>query len=164
MDATLPVGQGHKNKTITIEELRQDNKLWYKLHVFMFDLRNFRTNTNSRERLELVTNELFIGNPYFDDNERQRLCNTIIDSSQRTLEDVLGAFFQTTLEKRLQGRIKETGDWRICAAHDLAPIFERAFRVNTKDLSKNKVFSKMVQKGGLGALDNGGVWKGIGRR
>jgi len=54
--------------------------------------------------------------------------------------------------------MKKTGNYRICTAHDLALIFERAIRANAKDLSKNKASAKLVNKAGLGAIDNGEVW------
>lgn len=60
--------------------------------------------------------------------------------------------------------MKAMNDYRVCAAHDLAPIFERAVRVSANDLAKNKQFTRLVHKRGLEALDDGTVWKGMGRR
>ena len=60
--------------------------------------------------------------------------------------------------------MKETGDYRMCAAHDLAPIVEKAFGIHPKDLTKNKGFGRLVDAGGLGALDKRDVWRGLGRR
>lgn len=57
-----------------------------------------------------------------------------------------------------------TANYRVCAAHDLAPIVEKAFRVHPKDLTKNKGFLKLVNTRGLGALDRGEVYKGLTRR
>ena len=151
--------------TYTIEDLRHDNVFWYKLHVFMYDLRNFRSNADARDRLDCVVSEHYIGEPYFDASETDRLLHTIIDTTNGdTLGDSIEQFFTERLAPRLKGRMEETGDYRVCAAHDLAPIFERAFRVNAKDLCKNKTFIALVKKGGLQALDQGGVWKGLVKR
>ncbi|KAH7130250.1 hypothetical protein B0J11DRAFT_429854, partial [Dendryphion nanum] len=150
--------------TTTIEDLCEDNALWYRLHVFVFDLRNFRSNSAARDRLECVADEFYLRELYFSNGEAIKLRNTIVDANGKTPGSIIRDFFKTTLEKRLKGRMQETGDWKLCAAHDLAPIFEKVFGVSAKDFSKNKVFTMLVQKGGLTSLDDGTVWKGIGRR
>jgi predicted AAA+ superfamily ATPase len=128
----------------------------------MYDLRAFRSNSDSRSRLDSVVSTYYIGEPYFSVSEAERVLHTIIEG--RTLKDTLNEFFEKKLEKRLEGRMKEMADYRVCAAHDIAPIVERAFGVRPGDLKKNKGFVKLVDKGGLGALDDGAVWRGIGKR
>ncbi|EFQ94047.1 hypothetical protein CFE70_000324 [Pyrenophora teres f. teres 0-1] len=154
------------SRTNTIAELRQDNKLWYKLHVFIYDLRNFRSNEKSRNRLDNVVDTHYIGSPYFSAAEADTILRTIGDHEKedKTLKELLDDFFTQKLEKRLNSRMRETADYRVCAAHDIAPIVEKAFRVHPKDLAKNKGFMKLVNAGGLDALDKGGVWKGLGKR
>jgi arginine/lysine/ornithine decarboxylase len=147
----------------TTEELRQDSKLWYKLHVFVYGLRKIRSNEKSRERLDSVINTYYMGPPYFTATEADRILHTI-DDEGRTLKETLDGFFARKLEKRMQSRMKETADYRVCAAHDLAPILENASRIHTKDLKKNKGFMKLLRNGALSALDDGRVWKGLGKR
>ena len=161
-DASLPPCQSRGDYRLTIQQLKENHLLWYKLHVFMYDLRNFRSKEMSRNRLDCVIDDMYIGEPYFTADEHDKLRRTITHGTDMTLEDLLSEFFQNKLEKRIQGRIKATGDWRICAAHDLAPIIERAFRVNSKDLSKNKMFVKLVQRDGL-QLREGVIWQGLGK-
>jgi len=149
---------------LSVEELRRDKSLWYKLHIFMYDLRNYRSNNDARSRLDCVVNEYYVGLPYFTEDEAQKLLHTTTDILKgETLGDAIKTFCTAKLEHRIKNRMKETGDYRVCAAHDLAPIFERAFRVNTKDLSKNKGFMRLMGKGGLQAVENGEVWKGLGK-
>jgi hypothetical protein len=149
----------------TLHDLRDDCKLWYRLHVFIYDLRAFRSSSASSSRLENVIAPDYIGLPYFTDEEAERLRSTIIDVlTGDTLGLRLDTFFKSKLEKRMKTCMEETGDYRVCAAHDLAPIFERAFRVSPGDLAKNKGFRSLVTKGGLEALDQGEVWKGLGKR
>ena len=77
----------------------------------------------------------------------------------------LGEFIQETLDERLEGRIKkreESGDFRVCAAHDLAPIFEKAFDIKVKDLEQNAHFVDMVEEKGL-VLPNGLEEAGLAR-
>jgi hypothetical protein len=153
------------HKSCSIEDLRSNSILWYKLHVFMYDLRNFRSNADARNRLDCVVAEHYVGEPYFTSIEADKVLHTVTDAATGgTLSDVINQFFTQKLARRLDGRIKEKGDYCICAAHDLAPLFEKAFRLNGKDLAKNKAFTALVGKGGLRALDQGGVWKGVGRR
>lgn len=140
----------------TVQELRQNNKLWYKLHVFMYDLRTFRSNESCRARLDSVLAPDYIGAPYFSEEEAEQLRETVIEpNTSDTLGHRLNTFFQQKLEKRMKTRMEETGDYRVCAAHDLGPIFERALGVNPTDLAKNKTFVKLVNKKGLEALDKG---------
>jgi hypothetical protein len=128
----------------------------------MYDLRAFRSNSDSRSRLDSVVSTYYIGEPYFSASEAERVLNTISDG--KALKNTLDEFFEKKLEKRLEGRMKETADYRVCAAHDIAPIVEKAFGVRPGDLKKNKGFAKLVDKGGLSALNDGAVWKGIGKR
>jgi hypothetical protein len=166
----LATRRSHGNLTphitrCTIEELRRDNILWYKLHVFMYDLRNFGSNKDARDRLDSIASEHYIGEPYFDTAEADKLLHTVTSTATgSTLGDAIEQFFTEKLALRLKGRMEETGDYRVCAAHDLAPLFERAFRINAKDLVMNKSFMTLARKGGLYALDQGGVWKGLGKR
>ncbi|KAF2689018.1 hypothetical protein K458DRAFT_261900, partial [Lentithecium fluviatile CBS 122367] len=143
--------------TPTIDDLRRDNILWYKLHVFMYDLRHFRSNNACGSRLDAVVSEKYIGAPYFSVVESAKVLNTIINSAtMEKLKDAIDKYFGERLAARLKGRMEETGDYRVCAAHDLAPIFEQAFRVNGRDLGMNKEFFEIGGEGALGALDKGG--------
>ncbi|KAF2249606.1 hypothetical protein BU26DRAFT_530323 [Trematosphaeria pertusa] len=148
-----------------MDELRRDGILWYKIHVFVYDLRNFRSSDKSRDRLESVVDTYYIGPPYFSATEADNILHTIADpETGKILREILDDFFAQKLEKRIKARTKETADYRVCAAHDLAPIVEKAFRIHPKDLAKNKGFVKLLNKRGLGALSEGGVWKGLGKR
>jgi len=54
----------------------------------------------------------------------------------------------------------ESNDYRVCAAHDLAPIFEKALDINPKELARNKEFLALMEKSGL-ELGDGEEWKGL---
>jgi hypothetical protein len=154
----LPSPSTLSSPKYTTEEIRQDCKLWYKIHVFIYDLRNFRSNDKSRDRLDSVVDTYYLGLPYFNATEADKILHTIGDvETGRTLKELLDDFFSQKLEKRKKSRMEETADYRVCAAHDLAPIFEKVFRVHPKDLAKNKGFIKVLNKGALGALDEGVV-------
>jgi len=56
---------------------------------------------------------------------------------------------------------EESGDFRVCTAHDLAPNFERVFGVKEKELGRDKVFIGLVEKYGL-ELGEGLKWEGLG--
>lgn len=158
-ESSAPSNQKH-----TLDELRQDSKLWFKVHVFLYDLRNFRSNHESRDRLDSVVDTYYIGSPYFSATEADYILQTAGNTETTTLKELLDDFFAQRPEKRMQSRMKDTADYRVCAAHDLAPIVEKVFRIHPKDLAKNKGFMKLIRLGGLTALDEGGVWQGIGKR
>ncbi|KAF1955140.1 hypothetical protein CC80DRAFT_549848 [Byssothecium circinans] len=57
------------NVCLTIEQVCSHNVLWYKLHVFMYDLRNFRSSDEARARLDCIADEHYLGQPYFTREE-----------------------------------------------------------------------------------------------
>lgn len=68
--------------------------------------------------------------------------------TDQTLEEAI----RETLEERLERRSKKqakSGDYRVWAAHDLAPVFEWALGVNSKDLGKNVDFLNLFASSGL---------------
>ena len=70
---------------------------------------------------------------------------------------------QNTLCERLERRNDKSaasGDYRVCAAHDLAPIFEKAFDIKPKELAKSQDFLKLYERWGL-ELGENEVWKGV---
>jgi hypothetical protein len=77
---------------------------------------------------------------------------------ERTLQTVI----QETLDERLERRIKKrvgSGDFRVCAAHDFAPIFEKAFSIKPRDLAKNNDFLSFVTNSGLKLKDEESLTK-----
>jgi len=90
-----------------------------------YDLRHFEQGSDSRCRLESVT-----------DHER--------------------------LERRTKKRV-ESGDYRVCAAHDVAPILEKAFGIKPKDLERDQAFLDMISTHGL-AFEPSQGWTGIGKQ
>lgn len=130
------------------------NALWYRLHVFLYDLRNFSDNNKSQARLDQIIDASYLGQPYFSDNEVAMIKTTII-GNQKTLAETIEESLNDKLNRRKRVEAK---DYRPCAAHDLAPIFERAFGVRPKDLSKDKQFLKLMTKHGL-ALADTNEWK-----
>lgn len=56
-----------------------------------------------------------------------------------TLADLISSTLSERLQRRLKKRL-ESSDFRVCAAHDLVPVFERAFGVDPKVLDKMRSF------------------------
>lgn len=136
-----------KNPGYTVQDLQHCPSLWYKIHVFVYDLRNFREKVDSQARLDSIVDASYIGMPYFQPEEVERIKSTVVNANQ-TLEEAI----RETLDERLERRIKkraESGDYRVCAAHDLAPVFERALGIKPKDLGKNVDFLNLLASSGL---------------
>jgi len=147
-------------KTTTIADLMTaPNNLWYRIHVFVHDLRRFKDNETSRTRLDSIADPSYIGAPYFTAEEAATLKATVVDG-EKTLARVLEETLDRKLETRMKKRV-ESGDFRVCAAHDLAPVFEKTFNINEKQLAKNGRFQKLL-KGGL-VLGAGQTFKGVGK-
>lgn len=73
---------------------------------------------------------------------------TAVGTDGETLEQRI----QRTLDERLNRRMKkrvQSGDFRVCTAHDLAPIFEKSFDINPKKLAKDAKFMSLVAMNGL---------------
>ncbi|PGH06945.1 hypothetical protein AJ79_06419 [Helicocarpus griseus UAMH5409] len=119
----------------TISTLKTNQPFWYKLHVLIHDLRNYTTDPTVLS----------------------------LDATGETLEQTIAQ----TLEERLNRRMKKrvgSGDYRVCAAHDLAPVPERAFGIDYKRLGrdervlelKGEVWEGLEGKGGRGRRRRGG--------
>lgn len=125
----------------SVADIRSRRSLWYRLHVYVYDFRNFRTDSAARDRLDSIVDITYLGKPYFDEEEVEALENTISNSSGSQGE-TLAQKIESTLDERLNRRMKkrvESSDFRVCAAHDLAPIFEAVFDIPPKKLAKKLV-------------------------
>ena len=135
-----------------------DSRTLYKLHVLVYDLRHFERSDLSRSRLEKVVDPSYLGGPYFTLDEVNKLKGANVDSDK-----TLSALIEETLNERLNRRMKkrvESGDYRVCAAHDIAPILEGVLNIKPKDLEKNQVFMQMLLENGL-HLKPGIQWPGL---
>ncbi|KAE9984398.1 hypothetical protein BLS_002428 [Venturia inaequalis] len=154
-------------KTNTIQDLQQNKNLWYKMHVFVYDLRNFDKVATSHDRLESLLNAsyidaLYIGAPYFTPDEAATLRATAV-KGDKTLQTVIRETLEDRLLRRMKGKVG-SGDHRVCAAHDLARIFEKAFFIDHERLAGDTKFLALVAAFRL-FLPGGQEWDGLaGRR
>jgi hypothetical protein len=146
---------------ITVQELKSQRCLWYKVHVFVYDLRNFQEIPEAQARLDKIVDASYIGLPYFKPDEVQLLKSSIV-KYDKSLQSIIEETLNERLEKRIKKRV-ESDDFRVCAAHDLAPIFEKAFDIKPKDLTKNKEFLTILERSGLDLKDTDD-WKGLPKR
>ena len=117
------------------------------VHVFVYDLRNFPEVPDAQARLDRTVDASYIGLPYFQPDKVQTLKSSIVEGDQ-TLENIIEETLSERLERKINKRV-ESGDFRVCAAHDLAPIFEKAFDIKPKVLSKNEEFLAFLRRSGL---------------
>ena len=143
-----------------VKDVQSDNALWYKLHVFVYDLRNFREISESRTRLDSIVDASYIGEPYFTSLEASKLKNTVVDVDEgKPLQTLIEETLFERLDRRAKKRV-ESNDYRVCAAHDLAPILEKAFDINPKELAKSREFLDLLGRSGL-ELKSGDRWEGL---
>lgn len=130
--------------------------LWYRIHVFLFDLQNYNERNDSKKRLEEAgANLSYIGMPYFDTREAAAIRNA--ENDGRAVSQILETGLQERFERR-SGKRVGSEDYRVCAAHDLAPILGQALRIDYRRLSKDIAFRKLLDKHGL-RLDT--HWTGL---
>ncbi|KAE8148865.1 hypothetical protein BDV25DRAFT_10298 [Aspergillus avenaceus] len=144
----------------TISDLKDSTispDLWYRIHVLIFDLCNF-SKSASRDRLESVIDPSYIGKPHFSPEEAEKIKGTVIGTGGRTFSQAMEEGLNERLERRSKKRI-ESGDFRVCAAHDLAPLMGRALGIDLKQMKMDKQFAKLVEENGINL--NGRTWGGL---
>lgn len=146
---------------ILVQELQENKALWYKIHVFVYDLRNFRENDDSRGRLDSIIDASYIGMPYFAEEEVQAIKSTTVQGT-KNLEAVIRETLEERLNRRMKKRVK-SDDYRVCAAHDLAPIFEKGLSIDHKRLAKDSEFLNLMEQRKLRLPDDKG-WDGLGKK
>jgi hypothetical protein len=148
------------SKPASVEDFKAQPSLWYKIHVLVFDLRNFHENPQAQERLDSVQDLSYIGAPYFDPAEARQLKACVVDGMDgKPLENLIKDTLKERLERRMKKRI-DTGDYRVCAAHDIAPIFEKVFDIKLRDLQTNAEFLALLGRYQL-KLQDCENWKGL---
>ncbi|KAI3002248.1 hypothetical protein CBS147346_6082 [Aspergillus niger] len=131
--------------------------LWYRIHVLIFDLKDFG-NTSSKKRLDKVTDPSYIGEPYFTIEEAEKIKQTIIDANGKTFSETLVEGLNERLKRRNKKRV-QSDDFRVCAAHDLAPLMASALGIDLKQMEKDNDFARMVELKGLNL--RGEIWSGL---
>lgn len=148
-EATVDMAAKHTASNKHDALVTAPNNLWYRLHALIFDLRHFRDKEGSVARLSTVIDSLYIGAPYFTASEADLIKSTITDGTP------LSSIIENTMQEKLKRRKRtEAQDFRPCAAHDLAPLLERAFDIKHKRLDKSKHFQDLLRTSGLELKEN----------
>ncbi|KAG5292683.1 hypothetical protein I7I48_04843 [Histoplasma ohiense] len=129
----LPIWNKAMEITVTAtDSLNSLRNVYPTLHnnskVLLRDMKLFGSSSESRQRLLSTQSQFCLGEPYF---------------SASAIGDILKLpAVNSTLDEALNGileRKKQRGeDEEICAAHDLAPCFERAFGIDWATVRKEK--------------------------
>jgi hypothetical protein len=136
--------------------------------VLLYDLRNKKTNPDSKKRTLQTTDELYISTPYFRDEEARRIKSAIAmmppprktdveeqegeagpeergeQGTESTIKEAIKTCLANFFEKR-----RESGDSRPYRPHDMAPIYERVFGVEKSELEDER-FLRRLRRSGLG--------------
>ena len=137
------------------------SNIWYQIHVLLYDLRHFEQSNVSQSRLETVVDPSYLGEPYFNADEAEKIKGARFDGDK-----ALSVLIEGTLNERLERRMKkhvESDDDRVCAAHDVVPILEKALGIEPKDLERDQAFLDTMATNGL-HLKPGEQWVGIGKQ
>lgn len=134
--------------------------IWYRLHVLLFDLQNFNHRQDSRERLDAIIDPSYIGAPYFTIEEADQIKQMTV-TEKATFEQNISEKLDERLSRRMQKRAS-SGDYRVCAAHDLVPIIADMLRVDIKQMERDKQFMHLVETKGLDL--EGEQWDGLAKK
>ncbi|KAL9603415.1 MAG: hypothetical protein Q9179_002185 [Wetmoreana sp. 5 TL-2023] len=140
-----PIWANHIDATaqreLTLAKLRDSKPDFTKSCInFIHDLRNFTGNKGSRNRLDSTWHEFFLRLPYFDDESRDTILQ--MKTPRSTVADDMKALAQ----KRLGAEL--------CAAHDLAPLFERVLGI-CWDKEREKALSSQHTMGSAEIMSQG---------
>ena len=84
--------------------------LWYRIHVFIYDLRHFREKVASEARLGQVIDRFYLGPPYFKADEVESLKSLVIQEG-KTLVQLTEESLAERLNRRAKKRV-DSGDFR----------------------------------------------------
>ena len=147
---------------ISLHDLLNINSptIWYRLHVLLFDLQNFNRRQDSRVRLDTVIDPSYIGAPYFTDEEATKIKQMAV-TEKTTFEQTISEKLDGRLSRRMQKRAS-SGDYRVCAAHDLVPIIADTLGIDIKQMERDKQFMHLVETKGLDL--EGEQWDGLAKK
>jgi len=123
------------SNTVDSTFFNNNNNLWLRVKLYHYDLMNYKSCSESVERLECEPMALyFMTNAYFSEEERELLLN--FPSNKNVL-------LKDSLESMISNKIgSDTNE--ICSSHDLAPIIAKTFKLR-KNYYKEKVFKEFLK-------------------
>ena len=121
---------------------------------FIRDLRCFGGDVKAQARHNDTKHEYFLGGKYFSPSTVAKILQIPVGNSSVKEE----------LEKLSRRKVEREQQNEICAAHDLAPLFEIAFGLDwttlkNEDALKNKANQKGAEKKGFGGTVDRGLKK-----
>lgn len=132
---------------IKVSNLREDNNIWYRILVLLYDFSDYAKGPQSAMRLDCTTHMLYISEPYFNEDEAEKILNAKRDTDENRHEAVsvaeaIHGAFETFAEKR-----RASGDSRPCGPHDLLPLYCDVFGVSKEELRDEKFLSRLRRSG-----------------
>ncbi|KAF2434581.1 putative C6 transcription factor, partial [Tothia fuscella] len=155
----------------TLNDLRQDSIIWYRIHVLLYDICSIAKDVASQKRIDATTDELYISEPHFTPAQATRIKSTMneistnkISTSGERAEEVSeehetettlavstdSAPKMMTIEEAIKSRLagflekrKASGDARPCGPHDLGPIYMAVFGISKEALQDEKFLARL---------------------
>ena len=145
----------------TLDSIKEDPAVLYRIKVLLYDLRNMATDRNSENRTLSTTDELYISAPYFTLAQAQMIKTALVRVHQpselsgegdeigvHTIENL------ATTEEDIKGRLvnsfekrRASGDARPCGPHDMAPIYESVFKIEQSEMKDEKFLARLRRCG-----------------
>ena len=151
----------------TLETVKEDPALLYRLRVLLYDLRNMATDRTSENRTLSTTDELYISGPYFTPAQAQIVKTAVVQELQPTEssveeDGVLNNKVENPdmfskpkpIEEAIKDRLvnffekrRASGDARPCGPHDMAPTYESVFKIEQSELEDEKFLARLRRCG-----------------
>lgn len=81
-----------------------DSNVWYQIHVLLYDLRHFEQTNVSQSRLETVVDPSYLGEPYFNQDEAEKIKGACLDGGKTMsalIEETRSAWRAVTIASTL---------------------------------------------------------------
>jgi hypothetical protein len=125
---------------LTLSDLRQNNNLWYKILVLIYDFQH-QKDAVSKRRMDATIDAIYISMPYFTPEEADTIKSTLVDDST-TIEAAIHATLGSFTDKR-----EASGDYRPCGPHDMVPAFLSCFGIDKAEIADAKFVSRVARSG-----------------
>jgi hypothetical protein len=138
-------GRPARKSTYTLDELREERDIWYKICVLVHDLRNMTKDKTCENRTLQTTDAIYISAPYFSDDEAA-VVKSAVTSTGSTIEQEISTNLETFFDKR-----QASEDYRPCGPHTLAPVYMSCFGIDKSEIEDEKFISRL-RRSGLGGM------------
>jgi hypothetical protein len=153
--STLSISSAYSSSHVYMSSLLSEPQLRYKLCVLIYNLRNVSVNQESERQILRTIDELYISHPYFTETEAASIKAAMVNPQQSNNEiDNIEISPTQTIEQLIKSKLANffeeriaSGDLRPCGPHDLAPIYQQVFGIETVEVQSDQFLGWLHRNG-----------------